>query len=171
MCACQCPRQLSGDSSCLRVFFKKKIYFHFICLMFCLHRSVGHGRAYEPPCRCLALSPGLPKGLTVLLTTEPSLWPLRWEFLVLWWTLWPKATLGGKGLCRLGGYNIQGRNSRQELKQRSWSTAAYWLVPHDCLICFLIQTRTHLPRGGTAHNGLGLLTSITIQCNTTQSCL
>lgn len=42
----------------------------------------------------------------------------------------------------------QGRNSntagfwRQELMQRLWSGANYWLAPMSCSVCFLIEPRT-----------------------------
>lgn len=44
--------------------------------------------------------------------------------LLLWWTPWPKATCGGKGLFWLTGHSLSLRRWRQqckqELKQRPW---------------------------------------------------
>lgn len=34
---------------------------------------------------------------------------------------------------------------RQELKQKAWTNAAYWLVLMDCSDCFLIASRSTCP--------------------------
>jgi hypothetical protein len=44
---------------------------------------------------------------------------------------------------------------RQELKQRSWKNATYWLVLH-----VLHRTQFHQPRDGTTDNGLAPQTPI-----------
>lgn len=41
---------------------------------------------------------------------------------------------------------FKAETSRQELKQKAWTNAAYWLVLMDCSDCFLIAPRTTCPR-------------------------
>lgn len=48
---------------------------------------------------------------------------------------------------------------RQELKQRSRKSSAYWLASPGCLRLLSYTTHVHSPRDGSAHSGLGLLTS------------
>jgi hypothetical protein len=61
----------------------------------------------------------------------------------------------------------QDRNSsragtwRQEMMQRPWKGAAYWLAPHGLLGLLSYRTQDHQPRDGTTHNGLGPPPSIT----------
>jgi hypothetical protein len=50
---------------------------------------------------------------------------------------------------------------RQELVQRPWRDAAYWLAPHGLLSLLSYRTQDHQPRGSTIHNWLGLLPSVT----------
>lgn len=49
--------------------------------------------------------------------------------------------------------------------------AAYWPIPCGWLSLLSYAFQDHLPRGGTAHNGLGPPTSITNQENPLQTCL
>ena len=84
-----------------------------------------------------------------------------------------KTTREGKGwsqLLTLGSHSAteksQGRNSRKELKQRSWS-AAYWLVPLK-LLSLLSKA---LPRDGTIHSWLDPPTSAVNQEYTPQASL
>jgi hypothetical protein len=44
---------------------------------------------------------------------------------------------------------------RQELKQKPWQNTVYWLVPYGLLNLLSYIPQDHLPRGGTAHSGLG----------------
>ena len=54
----------------------------------------------------------------------------------------------------------QDRNSnkagtwRQELMERPWRNAAYWLAPHGLLSLLSYSTQDHQPRSGTAHSAL-----------------
>jgi hypothetical protein len=48
---------------------------------------------------------------------------------------------------------------RQELMQRPWKGAAYWLAPHGLLS--LLSYRTHQQRNGATNNGLGFPILIT----------
>lgn len=48
---------------------------------------------------------------------------------------------------------------RQEAKQRSQKSSAYWLASPGCLRLLSSTTHVHSPRDGSAHRGLGLLTS------------
>jgi hypothetical protein len=54
----------------------------------------------------------------------------------------------------------QNRNShkaatwRQELVQRPWKDASYWLASPDLLSLLSYRTQGHQPRNGTTHNGL-----------------
>jgi hypothetical protein len=41
---------------------------------------------------------------------------------------------------------------RQELMQRPWRGAAYWLAPHLLLNLLSYRTQDHLPRSGPTHN-------------------
>lgn len=60
-----------------------------------------------------------------------------------------------------------GRNSkrtgtwRQELIQRPWRGAAYWLAPHGFLSLISYRTQDHHPRDDTIHKELGPSPSIT----------
>jgi hypothetical protein len=53
----------------------------------------------------------------------------------------------------------QNRNShmaetwRQELMQRPWRDAAYWIASPGLLILLSYRTQDHQPRDGTTHNG------------------
>ena len=44
---------------------------------------------------------------------------------------------------------------RQELMQRPWRGAAYWLALHGLLSLLSHRTQGHQPRDGAIHNGLG----------------
>ena len=50
---------------------------------------------------------------------------------------------------------------RQELMQRPWRCAAYWLAPHGLLSLLSFRCQDHQPRNGTTHNGPVPPTSIT----------
>jgi hypothetical protein len=56
-----------------------------------------------------------------------------------------------------------GRNLRQELVQRPWRSAAFWLTHHDLLslLCLFTASRTTSKGNDPIHNGLGFPTSIT----------
>ena len=45
--------------------------------------------------------------------------------------------------------------SRQQLMQRPWRGAAYWLTPHGLLSLLPQGSQNHQPSDGTTHNGLG----------------
>ena len=53
----------------------------------------------------------------------------------------------------------QDRNSnragtwRQELMQRPWRIAVYWVASHGLLSLLSYRTQDHQPRDGTTHNG------------------
>lgn len=54
---------------------------------------------------------------------------------------------GGEGL-----FGCQGRDARQELKERPWwRSASYWLTSSRCSATFLIES---WPRDDNTHNGL-----------------
>jgi hypothetical protein len=61
----------------------------------------------------------------------------------------------------------QDRNSsraetwRQELMQRPWRDAVYWLAHNDLISLLSYRTQNHQPIDGNTHNGLGPPTSIT----------
>jgi len=44
---------------------------------------------------------------------------------------------------------------RQELMQKPWKGAAYWLVHHGLLSLLCYRTQDHQPRDGTTHRELG----------------
>jgi hypothetical protein len=46
---------------------------------------------------------------------------------------------------------------RQELMQRPWRGAAYWLASPGLLSLLFYRTHDYQPRDGTTHNGLGSL--------------
>lgn len=56
---------------------------------------------------------------------------------------------------------------RQELKQKLWRSVAYWLAHPDLLVLLSYVSQDHLPKGDTAHSGLGPFTSITNQVKST----
>ena len=45
-------------------------------------------------------------------------------------------------------------NWRQELMQRPWMGAAYWLATYGLLSLLYYRTKDHHPRDGTTHSGL-----------------
>jgi hypothetical protein len=50
---------------------------------------------------------------------------------------------------------------RQELMQRAWRGAAFWLAPHGLFSLLSYRTQDQLPtQGGITHNGQGPLPSI-----------
>jgi hypothetical protein len=51
---------------------------------------------------------------------------------------------------------------RQELMQRSWKNAAYWLASPELLSLLSYRTQDYKTRDGTTHNGLGPPRLITI---------
>ena len=59
---------------------------------------------------------------------------------------------------------------RQELMQRPWKGAAYWLAPRGLLNLLSYRTQDHQPRDRTTHNGLGSPTSVTDYENVLQAC-
>lgn len=48
---------------------------------------------------------------------------------------------------------------RQGLKQRQERNVLYWFIPHSLLTLLELIPQNQLPRGGTTHRELGLLTS------------
>jgi hypothetical protein len=58
-----------------------------------------------------------------------------------------------------GGSQVRNSNRagtwRQELMQRPWRGAAYWLAPHGLLSLLCYRTQDHQPRDTTTHIGLG----------------
>ena len=50
---------------------------------------------------------------------------------------------------------------KQELMQRLWKGAAYWLAPHDLLNLLLVESRTSSLGNGPTHSGLSLPPTIT----------
>ena len=75
--------------------------------------------------------------------------------------------LGGKGLFGLL-LHITVHHSRkseqelwrQELMQKAWRGAAYWLILHDLLSVLSYRTQDHQPKDSTPHHELGPLTSV-----------
>lgn len=62
-----------------------------------------------------------------------------------------------------------GQELRQELKQKPWHSAVYWLALWFMLNKLLSTAQAHLPRDGAAHRGFGLPTSIISQGNLLQT--
>lgn len=88
--------------------------------------------------------------------------------------------LGVGSVTRLTGYSLPLRESKagtqaatwkQERNQRLWRNAAYWFVPHSSLSLPFYTARNGLPKGGTPHNGLSRLASITNQESALQTWL
>jgi hypothetical protein len=52
-------------------------------------------------------------------------------------------------------------NWRQELMQRPWRGAGYWLALHGLFSLLSYRTQDYQPRDDTTHSGLGPLTLIT----------
>lgn len=52
--------------------------------------------------------------------------------------------------------------------KRLWRDAAHWLAHHGLLSLLSYRTKDHQPRGGTTHNRLGSLPSITNEENALQ---
>ena len=82
-----------------------------------------------------------------------------------------KATREGKGLFVKPGQELKAGTWRQELKQRPWRGAAYWLALHGLLSLLSYKTHVYLPRGDTAQSGLGPSTSIIKEEYALQTCL
>lgn len=57
----------------------------------------------------------------------------------------------------------QGRNLRQELKQKPWGNAAYWLSLRGVCILLSYTPQDHQPRSGSPHSALGPPASIVHQ--------
>ena len=81
-----------------------------------------------------------------------------------------KQTWGAKGLFLLTAYRPSDREAkvatwRQELKQRPWRGAAYWLAPHGLLSLLSYRPQDHQPRYDTIHSRLGLDQSLIKKCS------
>jgi hypothetical protein len=61
------------------------------------------------------------------------------------------------------GQELKARICRQELKQRTWKRATYWLTFGGLLGLISYATQDHLPKGGPVPNELGPSMSIIIQ--------
>jgi hypothetical protein len=61
---------------------------------------------------------------------------------------------------RTGTQNRAGTWRAQELMQRPWRGAAYWLASHGLLNLLLYRTQDHQPSDGPTHSGLDPLLSI-----------
>lgn len=48
---------------------------------------------------------------------------------------------------------------RLKLKLKSWKNIGYWLIVYGLLSLLFATAQDHLPRGSTAHSGLGPATS------------
>jgi hypothetical protein len=81
------------------------------------------------------------------------------HFLSLWLKPWPKATFGRKCLFNIYFHltahdpgkpkpEFRAGAWRQELMQRPWRSAAYWLALHVLLCLFSYTTQDHLQRRG-----------------------
>lgn len=90
-------------------------------------------------------------------------WHVFLWFLLLWWDTGTKSSSDRKEF--ISSNNLwscshwsKGKNSRQELKQRSWKTTTFWLVPHRFVYSALLEypgppaQRWHCPQGaGSSH--------------------
>ena len=56
---------------------------------------------------------------------------------------------------RKSGQKVRAGTWRQELMQRPWGVAAYWLAPHGLLSLLSYKTQDQQAMNGTTHNGLG----------------
>ena len=80
-----------------------------------------------------------------------------------------KATWGGEGRFGLHFHITVSQDRhpnragtwRQELMQRPWRGAAYWLAPHGLLSLLSYRNLDHQPRDGITHNSLGPPPSVT----------
>lgn len=82
-----------------------------------------------------------------------------------------KINLGIKGLLSSSSFGkAKAGPWTQELKQKPWKEAAYWLVPCSLFSLLSDSTLDDQLRGCTALRGLGFPTSIIIQENTSHSC-
>jgi hypothetical protein len=84
-----------------------------------------------------------------------------------------KALWAGKGVFHHWEKSekvLKGRNQRQEMKQRPWRNAAYWLAPHGLFSWMSNSTQGHLPKGGTTHRGLSPLSLIIKPNNGPETC-
>ncbi|XP_060220618.1 3-keto-steroid reductase/17-beta-hydroxysteroid dehydrogenase 7 isoform X2 [Meriones unguiculatus] len=101
-------------------------------------------------------------------------WPgtMPWLGFLLLSFIMTKTTWGGKGLFHLTSHSItersQGRNSRQEPKQRHEGLLCTGFLPGAGLLTD--STQDHHPRDGTAHRELGTATSLINQENAPQAC-
>lgn len=97
---------------------------------------------------------------------------LSWQFPVFWFAfcscnkILTESNLGREGLMWLTGFSpslreVREGTQRRELKQKPWRVAVYWLASWGLLNCL----STYLPKAGSAHSGLGPVTSINNQGN------